>query len=177
MSGQTRAHAQSVDRKWPSAHDRYAEQHGLMLSDRRPPADFVSAVGRLLSSRAVDSSWLKLAVACKKANKDWENLLVVLPYSFSIAFATVRPDICPCVTPSDKYVILQKGQARMTSGLSILAIQGVQHVNSIDTIIVCSVLHHLILYNPACTVANACSNNVWYVCHRHQVAHVSSPPI
>ena len=126
MSGQTRAHAQSVDRKWPSAHDRYAEQHGLMLSDRRPSADFVSAVGRLISSRAVDSSWLKLAVACKKANKDWENLLVVLPYSFSRAFATVRPDICPCVTPSDKYVILQKGQARMASGLAILAIQGVQ---------------------------------------------------
>ena len=97
-----------------------------MLSDRRPPADFVSAVGHLLSPRAMDSSWLKLAVACKKANKDWKDLLVVLPHCFSIAFSTVRPDIFPCVTPSHKYVILQKGQARMASGLSILAVQGVQ---------------------------------------------------
>ena len=125
-SGQTRTDAKSSNRKWPSAHDKYAEQHGFMPSDRQPPADFVSAIGHLMSPRAMDSSWLKLSVACKKAKKDWKDVLAVLPHCFSISFASVRPDIFPCVTPSHKYVILQKGQARMANGLSILAVQGVQ---------------------------------------------------
>ena len=133
-SGQARTDPKSADRKWPAAHNKYAEQHGLLLSDRYPPPDFVSAAGHLMSPRALDSSWLKLAVACKKANKDWKDVLVVLPHCYSIHFASVRPEIFPCVTPSHKYVILQKGQGRMATALSILAVQGVQQeeVRSFD---------------------------------------------
>ena len=49
----------------------------------------------------------------------------MLPHCYSIRFANVRPDIFPCVTPSHKYVIPQKGQGRIANGLSILAVQGV----------------------------------------------------
>ena len=125
-SGQTRTAADSSNRKWPSAHDSYAEKHGLMPSDRQIPPDFVSEVGHLVSPRSLEASWLKLVVACQKAQEVWKNVLVVFPLSHSISFASVRQDIFPCVTPSDKYIILQEGRARVANGLEILAVQGIQ---------------------------------------------------
>jgi site-specific DNA-cytosine methylase len=87
-SGQTRTAADSSNRKWPSAHDSYAEKHGLMPSDRQIPPDFVSEVGHLVSPRSLEASWLKLVVACQKAQEVWKNVLVVFPLSHSISFAS-----------------------------------------------------------------------------------------
>ena len=126
MSGQTRSEAGGSNRKWPSAHDGYAEQHGLALEERHAPFDFVSEVGKLMSPRATDAMWLKLATCCKKTQCNWKQPLLVLPHSFSISYATIRQEIFPCVTPSHRYVVLRRGKAQLASGLTVLAVQGIQ---------------------------------------------------
>ena len=123
---QTRAEAGGSNRKWPSAHAAFAEKHGLTAAEREIPTDFVSEVANLISARAMDAIWLKVAAWCKRTRQDWNQVLLVLAHDFSVSFASVRPNVFPCVTPSHRYVILQRGQARLSDGFTTLALQGIQ---------------------------------------------------
>ena len=125
--GQTRTKGDGSNRKWPSTHAAYAEKHGLSVVEREVPVDFVSEVASFISPRAMDAIWLKVAVWCKRNDKDWRQALLVLAHGFSISFNTVvRQAVFPCVTPTHTYVILQRGKSRLSNGLTALAVQGIQ---------------------------------------------------
>jgi hypothetical protein len=70
--------------------------------------------------------WLKLVRLQMKSGKDWKQPLLIVPTGFSVAYARARRRTFPCVTPGQKYVILESGKARLATGLTAMALQGIQ---------------------------------------------------
>ena len=65
--------------------------------------------------------------AQKKRNQEtWQSELLVLPTGFSLHWGGVRSGLFPCVTPNQRYVVLQNGKAHLASGLDVMALQGIQ---------------------------------------------------
>ena len=123
---ESRSEALKRNRKWPAEHESFAEEHGISAAERQPPTDFVEQVGKYVSHRSLEAMWLKVLVWSKKRRTDWRKVLVVLPVSFSIGYASVRLNHFPCVTPTHRYVVVNEGKAMLANGRSVMAMQGIQ---------------------------------------------------
>ena len=50
-----------------------------------------------------------------------------MPTSFGLGWGSLRHGVFHCITPSHRYVSVQKGKAHLATGLNVLALQGNQH--------------------------------------------------
>jgi site-specific DNA-cytosine methylase len=126
--GQPMEDARRAGQRWPQEHADFAERSGLSEEARRPPVDFINELTPLVNPRALDALWLKVALFQQRKQLDWKQSLLIAPTGFSIGYGST-PSIrtCfPCVTPSEEYVIMEKGKARLASGFVVMAMQGIQ---------------------------------------------------
>jgi site-specific DNA-cytosine methylase len=117
--------AKKAGQKWPQQHSDFAGSAGLSEEARLPPADFVDEMTPLLNPRALDALWIKMALLQKSKLIDWRKSLLIAPTGFGVTWGSVRTCF-PCVMPSEEYVILEKGKARLANGFVVLAMQGIQ---------------------------------------------------
>jgi site-specific DNA-cytosine methylase len=124
--GQSLEEAKASGKKWPHEHAAWASALGVTQDARTPPPDFVKEVSPFIPPRGVHAMWLKLVRLQMKSGKDWKQPLLIVPTGFSVAYARARRRTFPCVTPGQKYVILESGKARLATGLTAMALQGIQ---------------------------------------------------
>jgi site-specific DNA-cytosine methylase len=129
--GQTMEAARKSKRKWPEEHDMYAKALGLPVDAYTPPSDFVQVVSPLIPVRAMNAMWLKLEHMRLQSKKgevdfDWKKMLLIAPTTFSIGWGQIRKSMFPCATPGMSYVIVENGQAQLATGLTMMAVQGIQ---------------------------------------------------
>jgi site-specific DNA-cytosine methylase len=109
--GQSIESAKLAKQKWPQDHADFAEVSGLSKEARWPPVEFINELGPLMNPRALDALWLKMVVFQKRKQIDWKQSLLIAPTGMSITWGSIRTCF-PCVTPSEEYVILEKGNSR-----------------------------------------------------------------
>ena len=131
-SRESQTEAAKQGRKWPRDHDAFAEEHGFTKADRNPPTDFESALGVGVPPRCVDAMWLKALLWSRRKNINWKEALLVLPVGFSIQYGNPRCHLFPCITPSHRYVVLRQGQGCLATGLTALAMQGIQNKEVVE---------------------------------------------
>ena len=79
-----------------------------------------------LTNRELDDLWLKLCQMRKRGKIDsWDNGVFVASVGSSADFMTIIRGRFPCLTPGNKYVILEQGASHVTNGPMALAVQGI----------------------------------------------------
>ena len=111
--------------KWPSQHNKYAEQQNIPVADRQPSEEFYNIVGPLLPNRSLHALWLRLAGG-KNRGLNWQQGTWVATLGASLRFMSLRKDVFPCVTPHQSYGVMRNGKFHVANGLTLLAMQGVQ---------------------------------------------------
>jgi site-specific DNA-cytosine methylase len=109
--GQAMESARLAGQHWPKKHDEFAQSAGLSEADRLPPAEFINEVSLLVNPRTMYALWLKVAVLQRSKQIDWQHSLLVAPAGFSVSYGSVRTCF-PCVTPSEEYLILERGNPK-----------------------------------------------------------------
>ena len=116
-------------RKWSQApHDKFKETHSLTedfiaQGGRR---EFMLATSSTANPREQEAMWLNLCLLRKKSViDDWRSELLIADSGSSVAWLKFVRDRFPCVRPTMKYTILDRGEVRVASGALCLAVQGV----------------------------------------------------
>ncbi len=125
-AGKTSKHASSSGDKWPKQHEAKRAQLKLPEDLCQPPKHFLEQALKLMPPRAADALWIKIARAHVEKGFRWDADCCIAPVRMSVRFGNIGFDVCPCVTPGENFVISQGGKLSAASGLTFLALQGVQ---------------------------------------------------
>ena len=85
---------------------------------------FTDRARPLLTNREMDDLWLKLCHLRKRGKIDsWDHGVLVASVGSSASFMAIFPERFPCLTPGNKYIILEQGTLHVTNGPMKLAVQ------------------------------------------------------
>ena len=122
--------SEELSEKAKKENTAYAVKHHLLISPK-DEAEFFAKVRPLMTKRAAQVAYLKMAHAKKQHGWSWEKDLLVASVSQSVSWMTVAKDCFPTLTPTHPFLVLHHGNAFHASGRLALAVQGVQQDEAI----------------------------------------------
>ena len=123
--------SRSGPEKWRKTHAEFAQKYKLDSDfTSKGETTFMKATAKLsiLVPRAQAAVWLHMCKwRKKKLGRDWswQDNLLVMDCGSSIHWMSVAEGMFPCIRPTNQYLILDHGEAKVADGNLCLALQGI----------------------------------------------------
>ena len=108
-------------------HPNFCSKHELTDSDVSQGRDeWQVATADILSPRQEEAVWLALCQSRKSLRiPNWKDGLFVSDCGSTVNWLSLTKGCFPCLRPSNKFLLLDQGVARIATGLDCLAVQGI----------------------------------------------------